>query len=56
MRMEKKNHLQVYLEEWNYRIKKIQMSRFISTELKPESESESGTELTAKLESNSGTE
>ena len=56
MRMEKKNHLQVYLEEWNYRIKKIQMSRFINTELKPESESESGTELTAKLESNSDTE
>ena len=56
MRMEKKNHLQVYLEEWNYRIKKIQMSRFINTELKPESKSESGTELMAKRESNSDTE
>ena len=39
MRMDKKNHPQVYLEECKYRIKKIQMSRFINTELKSDSES-----------------
>ena len=55
MRMENKNFPQVYLEECKYRIKKIQMSRFINTELKSEleseSESESDIELMAKLES-----
>ena len=60
MRMEKKNYPQVYLEECKYRIKKIQMSRFINTELKsesePGSESESDTELMAKLESASDSE
>ena len=57
MRMERKNYLQVYLEECKYRIKKIEMSRFINTKLKSqsESESESDTELMAKLESNSDT-
>ena len=35
----KKNHPQVYLEECKYRVKKIQMSRFINTELKSDSES-----------------
>ena len=33
MRMEKKNYPQVYLEECKYEIKKIQMSRFVNTEL-----------------------
>ena len=49
IRMEKKNYPQVYLEECKYRVKKIQMSRFINTELKSESESESqsDTELIA---------
>ena len=56
IRMEKKNYPQVYLEECKYRIKKIQMSRFINTELISESESESDTELMAKLESNSDTD
>ena len=64
MRMDKKNHLQVYLEECKYRIKKIQMSRFINTELKPDSElesdleaeSKSDTELMAKLKSDSDSE
>ena len=58
MRMERKRYLQVYLEECKYRIKKIQMSRFINTELKSDSESESKSdpELMAKLESNSDTE
>ena len=60
MRVEKKNYLQVYLEECKYGIKKIQMSRFINTELKSESESESefesDTKLIAKLESASDSE
>ena len=64
MRIDKKNHLQVYLEECKYRIKKIQMSRFINTELKSESQSESDSktesksdiEIMAKLESNSDSE
>ena len=58
MRMEKKNHPQVYLEECKYRAKKIQMSRFINTELESasESESKSDTELIAKLESGSDSE
>ena len=34
MRMERKNYLQVYLEECKYRIKKIKMSGFINTKLK----------------------
>ena len=48
MRMEKKNYPQVYLEECKYKIKKIQMSRFINAELDLDSElnsdSESGSE------------
>ena len=32
MRIEKKNFPQVYLEECKYKIKKIQMSRFIDSE------------------------
>ena len=64
MRMDKKNHPQVYLEECKYRIKKIQMSRFINTELKSgsvsesdlEAESKSDTELMAKLKSDSDSE
>ena len=52
----KKNHLQVYLEECKYRIKKTQMPKFIKNELKSDSESESDSyldsddkELMAKL-------
>ena len=57
-RMEKKNYPRVYLEECKYRAKKIQMSRFINTELESDSESESksDTELMAKLESGSDSE
>ena len=40
MRMEKKNYPQVYLEECKYKIKKMQMSRFINTELDLDSESD----------------
>ena len=51
--MEKKNFPQVYLEECKYKIKKIQMSRFINTELESDSESdsESDAELMEKLKS-----
>ena len=40
MRMDKKNHLQVYLETCKYKIKKIQTSRFINTKLELDSESD----------------
>ena len=39
MRIDKKNHPQVYLEDRKYRFKKIQMPKFINTELKSDSES-----------------
>ena len=55
--MNKKNYLQVYLEECKYKIKKIQMSKFINAELESDSESESDdTELMTKLKSSSDTE
>ena len=41
IKMNKKNYPQVYLEECKYKVKKIQMSRFINIELESESESES---------------
>ena len=59
MRIDKKNHPKIYLDECKYRVKKIQMSRFISAKLEPDSESESetesksDTELMAKLKSSS---
>ena len=55
MRMEKKNYPQVYLEECKYKIRKIQMSRFINTELDldSDSDSESDAKLMAKLKSDS---
>ena len=63
MRIDKKYHLQVYLEECKYKVKKIQMSRFINTELKSDSdwdseekESKFDAELMEKLESVSGSE
>ena len=53
----KKEHLQVYLEECKYRIKKTQIPKFIKTELKLDSdldldsevESKSDAKLMAKL-------
>ena len=39
MNFDKKNHPQVYLEECKYRIKKIQIPKFIKIELKSDSES-----------------
>ena len=53
IKMEKKNYPQVYLEECKYKIRKIQMSRFINTELDSDSESESDAKLMIKLESDS---
>ena len=59
MRTNKKNYPQVYLEECKYKIKKKQMSRFISAELDLDLESNSGSdsesddELMAKLKSDS---
>ena len=57
----KKAHPQANLEECKYRVEKIQMSRFINTELKSDSDSEpdsevepkSDAELIAKLKSDS---
>ena len=50
MKMDKKYFLQVYLEECKYKIKKIQMPRFINTELKSDSSDSSDSE--AELEYN----
>ena len=41
MKIDKKNHPQIYLEECKYRIQKTKMSRFIKTELKSDSNSNS---------------
>ena len=41
LNIDKKNHQQVYLGECKYRTKKIQMSRFINTELKSDLDSDS---------------
>ena len=46
--IDKKNHLQVYLEECKYRTKKIKMPRFINTELKSNLESQSDSEAESK--------
>ena len=54
MKIVKKNYPQVYLEECKYRVRKIQMSRFISSDLDSDSGSESDSdseELMAKLKS-----
>ena len=67
MKIDKKYHPQVYLEECKYRVKKIEMSRFINTELKSDSDSDSeldsekiekkfDAELMVKLKSGSDSE
>ena len=38
MKIDKKNHPQVYSEKFKYNVEKIQMPRFINTELKSDSE------------------
>ena len=44
MKTNKKNYPQVYLEECNYEIKKVQTPRFISAELESDSEPDSEAE------------
>ena len=62
LRINKKNHPQVYLEECKYKVKKMQMFRFINTELKSDSaSSDSDSEkvdkdLMTELESGSDSE
>ena len=56
IKIENKDYPQVYLEECKYKIRKIQMSRFINTELDSDSDSESDAELMIKLESDSDSE
>ena len=58
LKMDKKNYSQVYLEECKYRVKKIQISRFTSTELESDSESDSEAESKSdtELKSNSDSE
>ena len=46
--IDKKNHPQVYLEECKYRIKKMQMPKFINTELKSDPESDLDSDLEKK--------
>ena len=55
MKIEKKYYPQAYLEECKFKVKKIQMSRFINAELKSDSDSESksDTQLMTRLESGS---
>ena len=40
LRINKKSHTQVYLEECKYKIKKTQMPQFIKNELKSDSDSD----------------
>ena len=56
--MKKINYPKVYLEECKYKSKKIEMTKFINTELKSESKSEleSGTYLDSKSELESDAE
>ena len=49
----KKNHPQVYLEEYKYRIKKTQIPKFIKIELKSDSDSDSDLDLDSEGESKS---
>ena len=53
MKMNKKNYPQVYLEECKYKIKKIQMLRFINVELESDSDSD---DSESKVESRFDTE
>ena len=45
LRINKKNHPQVYLEECKYKINKTQMPKFIKTELKSDSDSDLDSDL-----------
>ena len=50
IKIDKKYFPQVYLEEFKYKIKKIQMPRFINTELKSGLDSDSDSEVEAESE------
>ena len=50
LRIDKKNHLQVYLEECKHKLKKIQISRFTNAELKSDSESSDSDLQSEKVE------
>ena len=57
MKINKKNYPQVYLEECKYKIKKMQMSRFINAELELDSDSDlDSEELMTKLKYDSDSE
>ena len=60
LKIDKKNHPQVYLAECKYRVKKTQTPRFINTELKSDSESSDldldDKELMTKLFKKSGSD
>ena len=49
VRMEKKNYLQVYLEECKCRMKKAKMTKFIEAELESEAESELEADIELEL-------
>ena len=51
MKMDKKYFPQLYLEECNYKLKKIQMSRFINAELESDSDSDSDLNSDSEAES-----
>ena len=51
MRMEKKNYLQVYLEECKYKINNTKMTKFIPAELKSDLESALESEIELELKS-----
>ena len=53
MRMEKENYLQVYLEEYKYKVKKTKTIKFIEAQQEPQSGSglEFDTKLEAKIKS-----
>ena len=53
IKMDKKNYPQIYLKQCKYRVKILQMSRFINAELESYSESDSEAELMTKLKSGS---
>ena len=53
MTMKKKNYLQIYLEEYKYRIKKTKMTKFIEAKLELESESELEPDIELELKSDS---
>ena len=55
MRIDRTNHPQVYLEECKCRVKKIQIPRFINTELKSDSDSDSDLDSEVEVESKSDT-